>query len=152
MATSHVEATLRANKTLAATFGEEIFNRGNFEMADELVAPDFAWYSPGFPEFGPGAPAVKRFAQALRTAFPDLHLTRVDALAEGDKVADHWVATGTHRAEWMGIPATGKEVVISGIDIFRIEHGKIVELRQIADLLSALRELGIVPTTKLSRA
>src|SRR5579864_7536996 len=109
---SPTSATMELNRAIAARFREEIFNQGRLDVADEVVAPDFVWYSPGFPEFSPGAPAVKRFAAALREAFPNLHLELVETIAEGNKVVDHWVATGTHQGEWLGLRPTGKPITI----------------------------------------
>jgi predicted ester cyclase len=81
-------------------------------------------------------------------AFPDMHYTIDDMVAEGDKVAARVTMTGTHKGEIMGIPPTNKKVTVSGIVIDRFAGGKIVEDNGIFDMLGLMRQLGLVPTPK----
>lgn len=141
------------NKKLALRPHREVFNHGNLAAADEIFAPDFVWHSPGIPPDLPKGPeGVKRFAAGLRTAFPDYQLTAEDTVAEGDRVVNRWVMRGTHRGEFMGVPATGKQLTVSGIDIFRIAGGKIVENRQELDVLGLLQQLGVIPRPEAAGA
>jgi steroid delta-isomerase-like uncharacterized protein len=80
-----------------------------------------------------------------RSAFPDMRVTIEDLVAEGDKVAARWSVTGTHRGELMGIPATGKRVTVTGIEINRFAGGKLVEHWESFDQLSMMQQLGVVP-------
>ncbi len=84
----------------------------------------------------------------LYSAFPDIHLTIDDMVAEGDKVAVRITMTGTHKGEFMGIPPTNKKVTIWAINIYRIAGGKIVEELGKADTLGLMQQLGVVPTPK----
>src|SRR6266851_240891 len=113
--------SVQENKALAHRPHEEVFNQGRLEAADQIYAPEFAWYGPGIPPNLPRGPeGVKQFARQLRTALPDLHLTIEDSIAEGDKVVNRWTARGTQKGEFQGLPPTGKQVVLTGIDIWRI--------------------------------
>jgi predicted ester cyclase len=79
------------------------------------------------------------------TAFPDLHLTIEDLIAEGDKVVDRQTARGTHQGTFMGIPPTGKQITVTAMNISRIVGGKIVEHWVELDTLGMLQQLGVVP-------
>lgn len=129
--TSDVEA----NKVLARRFHDEIFEQGNLAAADEILAPDFVWYSPpDEPLVGPEA--VKQVATDIRAFFPDLVLSDDDEIAEGDRVVIRWTLTGTAQTEAGPVP-----VSFTGIDIFRIADGKLVELWQNTDALGLEQQL-----------
>ena len=81
----------------------------------------------------------------LLTAFPDLHLTIEDLIAEGDKVVWRLNSKGTHKGPFMGIPATGKTASITGIVIFRLENSRIMEGWVNIDTLGLLQQLGVIP-------
>lgn len=88
--------TSEENKDISRRADEELFNRGNLSIADELFAPDFVYHDPVSHEEWRGPESVKRYAAMLRVAFPDLHQTIEEQIAEGDKVAYRWTARGTH--------------------------------------------------------
>ena len=133
-----------ANKAIARRFIEEGINQTNLDIFDELVAPDFVNHSapPGVP---PTREGWKQLATMFRTAFPDLHLQIEDEITEGDRVTTRFTAHGTHQGELMGIPATGKEVTIGGINIARIAGSKIVERWEELDMMGMMVQLGVVP-------
>lgn len=80
------------------------------------------------------------------TAFPDLHFTFEDFIAEGDQVVVRWTPSGTQKGELMGIPPSGKSFSATGIEIYRFEGGKIVEHWLESDMLGLLQQLGVVPS------
>jgi steroid delta-isomerase-like uncharacterized protein len=88
---------------------------------------------------------VKQAAAAVFSAFPDLHLTADALIAEGDKVVKLWTVRGTHKAEYMGVPATGKEILVTGCNVFLIVDDKIAECWAHTDSLSMLQQLGVIP-------
>lgn len=137
--------TTQENKALAARPHEEIFNQGNLALAHEIFSPEFTWYEAHLPPLPRGPEAIEMFAGMLRAAFPDLQLLLEDTIAEGDRVVNRWRFRGTQRGEFYGVPPTGREVTISGIDVWRIKDGKIVENRQIVDNLGLLQQLGAIP-------
>src|SRR5215207_4204368 len=90
------EVPAEENKALARRVMEELFNEGNLDAAEELIAPDFVDHDPAMPEDVRGPEGFKEYVRAFRSAFPDLHVRIEDQVAEGDKVVQRWTGTGTH--------------------------------------------------------
>lgn len=132
------------NKALVRRFYEEVFNQKKTAAIGELFDPNMVDHAlpPGLPSGIEGAKQVWRMYLA---AFPDLHFTVEDIIAEGDKVVARLTAQGTQQGALMGIPPTGLHVSIRGIDILRIAGGKIVEIWANFDMLDMLQQLGVVP-------
>ncbi len=92
------------NKAIVRREVEELYNPdGDLDAVEEIFAPDYVLHDPSLPEEGRGPEAARQLATAFRSAFPDLHTTFDEAVAEGDKVAYRWTASGTHEGELMGI-------------------------------------------------
>jgi len=131
------------NKMLVRRAFEEVYNQGKLEVIDDLVASNIIVFA------GPGeirgADGLRQYVAALRTAFPDLHMTIDEQIAEGDTVVTRWTAHGTHLGPFQGIPPTGKRGSMTGIDIDRFVDGKTVECWTNADELGLLQQLGVVP-------
>ena len=125
----------------------DVVNSGNAEiiskMIDELVEPDAMIRTP-VPLDVNGAEALKHVWAVLLAAFPDLHLTVEDMIAEGDKVVVRNTVTGTHRGEYMGLPPTGKSVTYNEIFIFRFVNGRVAETWGVVDVLSLMKQLGVI--------
>lgn len=130
------------NKVLVRRFFEDLWNQGNLAVADDLLAPEHVHHFPDGDIHGPDG--VKQLVSGLRTALPDFHMSTDDVVAEADKVVMRFTIRGTHQGEGMGLPPTGKRVVYTGIDIFRIAGGKIVERWGEVDMLGLLQQLGVV--------
>ncbi len=134
------------NKALVRRFFEEFWNQKNLAAADEQLAANHSDHTSGSPPgLPPGPEGFKYFASAYFTAFPDLHFTIEEMIAEGDTVATRWTSRGTHKGELSGIPATGKSTTSSGITITRIAGGKSIETWTNFDLLGLLQQLGVIP-------
>ena len=133
-----------ANKAILNRFWEELFNGGNLSVADEIVAKEYLNHDL-VPGETPGREGLKQFVQFLRSAFPDIHFTNQVTVAEDDKVVTRWQAAATHQGEFMGVPATGKSIQITGTAIHRVENGKVVEGWNNWDGLGMLMQLGVVP-------
>lgn len=133
-----------ANKRILRRFFEELFNTGDLSVADEIVALDYVNHNtiPGEPY---GREGLKAFVTLLRTAFPDIHFTIDDQLAEGDKVATRLHFTGTHQGDFAGVPATGKSVNVTAINVQRVANGQIQETWLDWDALGLMQQLGAVP-------
>ncbi len=138
--------SIEENKALVQRFVEEVWNKGNLAAADEFLAANSVGHDPDAPGLAPGVEGFKQVFTMFRTAFPDLHVTVEDMIAEGDKVVSRTTARGTHKGELMGIAPTGKQVTVAEIRIHRIAGGKIVEHWGIVDKLSLMQQLGVVPT------
>jgi steroid delta-isomerase-like uncharacterized protein len=144
--------TLEENTVIFQRMWDELFNQRNLAVADELFAPDFVNHvrlvqvtETAPPPFPPGPGHMKQLVTTLTTAFPDSHFTVEDVIAAGDKVVGRITWSGTHRGEFLGIPATGKTFKVSHIQIYRFAEGKMVEHWAVRDDLSMLRQLGLVP-------
>jgi steroid delta-isomerase-like uncharacterized protein len=132
------------NKAIVHRLSDELWNKGNLAPIDELVAADVVVHSPTFP--GSGRGAFKQWVIGGRAAFPDCQLTLEDLIAEGDKVTLRWTFRGAHNGELPGIPPTNQHVVVTGIYIYRIVRGQVVERWDSEDTLSMLQQLGVIPT------
>ena len=133
------------NKALAHQLVEELLNRGNMSVIDELFAPDFVEHEELPPEIPPGREAPKMMFTMLRSAFPDFKATIELLIAEGDKVVLHTTWTGTQKGEFMGVPPTGKRISIDVIDIVRIAGGKYVEHWGVMNSMAMMQQLGAMP-------
>jgi Predicted ester cyclase len=133
--------TTEANKASARRFTDEVVNGGNLALIDELLAPDFVNHSAP-----PGVPATRDGTKAgmamLREAFPDLHATVDDVIAEDDKVVQRTTAHGTMKGAFAGMPPSGKSATWQQIHILRFADGKQVEHWAVIDQLSMLQQLG----------
>ena len=131
------------NKALVRRFYEEIWNKGNLAAADELLAANFVNHS--FPEIPKGPEGFKQVFKMWRSGFPDLQMTVEDMVAEGDKVACRLTSRATHKGEFMGIAATGKQVTSTSISIQRVAGGKLVESWVEMDRLGMMQQIGVIP-------
>jgi predicted ester cyclase len=130
------------NKARVRRIIEEVYNRGDLDLVDEVAAADLVIHSG--PQDIRGREGAKQYVAALRAGFPDLRFTIEDQVAEGDMVVTRWSARGTHRGEFQGVTATDREVRLAGTDIDRIVGGKVVECWAHVDELGLLRQLGAV--------
>lgn len=127
-------------------FQEEIWNKHNLAVIDELAAPTFVRHEPASPGPVQGPEGLKQFVGMIFAGIPDASLTIEDAVSEGDKVVVRWKAGGTMQGEMMGMAPTGKQATISGINIGRFEGGQVVEEWASWDVLGMLQQFGLVPT------
>jgi predicted ester cyclase len=133
------------NKALVRRLMEEVFDRGNISLIDELFAPDFVEHEELPPGIPAGSEGVKQMSTMFRSAFPDFKATIDDMIAEGDKVVVRGTWSGTHKGEFMGIAPTGKRVSFGVIDIVRIAGGKFVEHWGQMDNMGLMQQLGLIP-------
>jgi steroid delta-isomerase-like uncharacterized protein len=124
---------------------DEAFNKGNLAVLDEVFAVNLTDYSTAAATGQTGLEGFKQRIAGHRTGFPDLRFEVADILVDGDKVAFRWTMSGKHQGPWMGRPATGKTMKITGMNMERLEGGKIVEHWSNPDVLSAMQQLGLIP-------
>jgi len=132
------------NKALERRMYEEIYNKKNMGAVEQFCATDWVCH-PSPPGMPPGLEGMKQQDAMTNAAFPDMQVKLEDMVAEGDRVACLWTATATHKGEFMGMPATGKQVTIKGIHIDRIAGGKIVETWNYSDMMEVMQQLGMKP-------
>jgi len=131
------------NKALVCRFTEEVWNKGNLDVVTEIFAEDYVRHDLRAGNPLPGPEGQKRIAADFRAAFPDLHTTIDLVVAEGNMVMVRWTTEGTHTGQWGNVPPTGKRARFSGVNIFRIESGKVVELWNHRDDLGLMQQLGV---------
>lgn len=135
---------IEENRMLARRVWDEIWHQGNLDVMDNLFTADFVRHDPNGRVLK-GVDQNRQFIVSMRQAFPDLHYTVDDEIAEGNKVLVRYHFTGTHLGPFQGVAATGKRVSYTGILIYRFADGKIAEQWTEADLLSLLQQLGVIP-------
>ena len=133
-----------ANKTQYRRTLEAVFNQGDLDLVDELVAPDFLNHDvpPGMDSRGPDS--TRQIARMLRTAFPDLHVTIEELVAEADTVAGRVTMSGTHLGPFQGIAPTSRSFQQAHMHFVRFRDGKAIEHRALRDDLGMMRQLGVI--------
>ena len=130
-----------ANKALVRRFYDEVTNGRNVAVLDELLAPNFEGFKVEGADHGQNREEFKQTITMVLNAFPDHHQAIHDWIAENDKVVTRWTVQGTQKGEYAGIAPTGKRVKITGMDIFCVVDGKIVEVWAEVDMLGMMEQL-----------
>lgn len=133
-----------SNKDIARRTIEEVWNKGNFVVLNESYAREYVHHDPNAPEVRDLA-GFKKWAAAVRLAFPDFHVKAEEMLEEGGTVVTRWTATGTHKGAFLEVPATGKKLTNTGVSIHHVRNGKIVEGWWAYDAVGMMRQLGVIP-------
>ena len=133
---------LEKNKDLIQAYEDDCINQQNIDAFDKFFDAGFIMHQAGGDI---NYEQQKGFLGAVFIAFPDLHETSDVLVAEGDQVARVYTAKGTFKNEFNGIPPTEKQVVVKGIQVFRIEDGKITEVWSSSDNLGMMQQLGVIP-------
>lgn len=134
-----------SNKQIVQQMVDEIINEGKLELIDSLFSPAYTPHDPSNPDRPGGIEGAKFFIGMLHSGLTDHHYIVEDMTAEDDRVFYRWTLTGTHSGDLMGIPATGNKINFSGMDSFRLENAKIVESWVVADAMTMLQQLGVLP-------
>jgi steroid delta-isomerase-like uncharacterized protein len=129
--------------SVAQRFADE-WNKGNLEGAIALFDDNYIDHNAA-PGQKPGKAGLRESLDMFMTAFPDLKLEHSHVTMEGDRVADHGIARGTHRGNFLGVAPTGKRVEVSYTDIYRVKNGKITEAWHIEDIPGLMRQIGAMP-------
>jgi steroid delta-isomerase-like uncharacterized protein len=119
----------------------ETFNSGDLDACVQLLTSDFIANFPGAPEPAVGREAWKQNARTFREAFPDLHVTIEDIFGAGDRVAVRLTLRGTHGGPFFGMPATGRTVAFSSVEIYRVEGDLLAEEWVSPDVTTLLRQI-----------
>jgi steroid delta-isomerase-like uncharacterized protein len=134
-----------ANKAIVQRLYEEVWNRRKLEVIKEIISPSHALQAPNMSGSSIGPEAYKRNVRAFLAGFPDLRWSIEDTIAEKDKVVACWTISGTHKGDYLGIPATNKKVSVEGITIHNVAGGKIMDSYSNWDVLGMMQQLGVVP-------
>ena len=131
------------NKAVVRRLIEEVYNEGNLDVVDDLVAPD-VFNHPAVPEHQHCIDGFKHVMERVRTFSSDVHYDMDDIIAEGEKVGVRMTQSGTHTGTVRDIPPTGKRYSVDYVHWFRLAEGKVAELWTVRDDLSRLQQLGLI--------
>jgi steroid delta-isomerase-like uncharacterized protein len=132
------------NKAIVRRFWG-VWEEGNIDLVDELLAPDYFNHTPASPDQATGPEGVKGVVAMFRSAIPDLRVVVEDMIAEGEKVAVRYRLEGTHEGELFGVPPTGQRLSIKSIAVERVSDGRIREHWRVTDSLDMMQQLGVIP-------
>jgi steroid delta-isomerase-like uncharacterized protein len=135
---------LPENSAIVRQFLEETINQGQIDTAAQYFWEDMTEQVP-FPGQGPGVEGLKDVLRGLRAAFPDMHWGVEEQIVQAEKVVTRFEWTGTHRGDFLGVPATGRPVRVWGMVIDRFEKGRIKDTRILMDTLGLMMQLGVIP-------
>ena len=130
------------NKRLVNRIFDEAISSGIYDVIDELIAPNYV--SHGLPMSINGPQGLRQSIETFRSAFPDLYMLVEEQIADGDQVSNQGYITGTHRGEFLGVPASGEQIKVNVISIWRFENSKVVENWVQIDYMSLMRQIGAV--------
>ena len=132
----------KKNKNFINNYTKDFWNQHNLDAFDQYFTADFKMHMASQDQ---DRDQYKALCQAYFHAFPDLHITTEEIVAEGDKVTKIWTARCTHQGEFMGIPPSGNHMEVKGIEVFRIAENKISELWASMDSLGMMQQMGAIP-------
>jgi steroid delta-isomerase-like uncharacterized protein len=133
------------NAMIVRRFVDEVITQGKIDSAAQYVWEDVVEQVP-LPGQGPGLDGLKDILRAMRSGFPDIVFSIQEQITEGDKVVSRFEWTGTHKGEFLGIPATDRPVQVWGVVIDRLEDGRIKDTRLIMDTLGLMSQLSALPS------
>lgn len=134
---------MSSNKEVVRRVYDEVLNKRNLNLIQELFRPDYIEHDP-MPGQRTGLDGVNdRFGMLIKALDP--HFTIEDLIAEGDRVVVRWTNAGTNVGDFFGIPATGRAFKIPGIDIYRLQDGKLAEHWHVVDVFGHMVQLGVIP-------
>ncbi len=136
----------KKNQAIIRRWLEEGWSKGNLEIADELIDPNFIVHGAGGQTVSSGPEGVKQLVAAWRKGFPDGRMIIDDIFGEDDKVVIRMTWRGTHTGDFNGIAPTGKEVSVTSIGIDRVVNDKIVEGWGEVNMLGMMQQLGVIPS------
>ena len=136
------------NKQLFQRYFDEVANKGNFDLVDEIFAPDYLHHDPANPDprgvVGPQG--VRDHLVSLTAGFPDVRFDVDEMVAEDEDICVRWTAALTHTGDYFGLPPSGRKATITGMNTWRTRDGKAVEGWVNRDDLGLLQQLGVIPT------
>jgi steroid delta-isomerase-like uncharacterized protein len=135
------------NRQIVRRFMEDCWNNGKLDVIADYVAENCRLHDPVFPNLTSGVQNLAAHIENCRRAFPDLHFTIDDTIAERDEVVIQWTGSGTHKGDFLGMPPTNRSCSVSGTSIYKLD-GKIVESWANWNLMSMMEQLGMTTPTQ----
>jgi steroid delta-isomerase-like uncharacterized protein len=132
------------NKSIIRRLYEEVWNKRKLGVMNELVSPSHALHGPLYTGPAIGPEVYRRQISLFVAGFPDLRFAIEDTVAEQDKVVVCWTFSGTHKGDFMGVPATDKKVSVDGITIHVLSKGIIMDSYVSLDMWGMMQQLGVI--------
>jgi steroid delta-isomerase-like uncharacterized protein len=133
------------NAAIVRQFVEEVLNQGDIDGLGRFMSEDIVQHVP-FPSQDPGLSGFQDMLRSARVAFPDIRWSVEEQMVDGDRVLTRFAWTGTHLGPFLGVPATGRRVSVSGMALDRLVEGKIKETRFLMDTFGLMTQLGVLPS------
>ena len=130
------------HKWLVNRIYDEAISSGIYDVIDEVVATNYV--SHGLPMAINGPQGFRKSIETFRSAFPDLYMLVEEQISDSDQVSNQGYITGTHRGEFLGVPASGQQIKVNVISIWRFEDSKVAESWVQMDLMSLMQQIGAV--------
>ncbi|HUK92242.1 MAG TPA: ester cyclase [Blastocatellia bacterium] len=130
-------------------FGE-LLNEAKFDLAEEILTPDFKFFGPVSQHGGLDAEGLAGFVRMLRRAFPDKYFVELERFGDGARICSRFRMTGAHLGPFQGIPPTRGKIFVEGVDVFNIRDGKIARVYAYFDLMTIMTQLGAAPDMTIS--
>ncbi len=138
------QVILKKNEQLVRAYFEEVWNKGNLELLDSLMGPEYVNHTPSVSSGKNGVTELKTIVASFRSAFPDLHFKINDLVVTKTKVAARVQMSGTQRDSLFDLPPTNRKVVVNQINIEEIRNGKLVDHWRVTDELGVMKQLGFL--------
>lgn len=135
---------MRTNKEIMEQFIRFI-NTADKTIGEPIISPDVVFYAPTSPEAMHGFESYMGVLAMMRGAMPDVHWTAEEMISEGNKIMVRFKMEGTNTGDFMGMPATGRKVCVTAMNIYEFADGKIVREHGLPDLFTMLIQLGVIP-------
>jgi steroid delta-isomerase-like uncharacterized protein len=136
--------TIDQARQLVTRYFEEVWNQGQLDVLDQIMAPDYVNHSPSTPNPRPGPEDLKPIVRGMREGIPDLQYEILDTVIAPEKAAVYLRVTGTHTGTLFGIPPTGRRIDVRQMQIEWFKDGRIWQHWRITDELALMRQLGVV--------
>lgn len=137
--------TAATNKQIVQRLVTDVIQGGDIGLTEEFFDPAYVPHDPSNPARRGGIAGATEFIAMLHQTATGVHYDATHWLADGDLVSYHWHLRFIHTGPLMGVPPSGKEIAVTGIDMFRLSGGKIVESWAYADALGMLQQMGVLP-------
>ena len=124
----------------------QFINSADENLAQQLISPAARFHVPGHKDALQGPKGYLQIIAMMRSGFPDIHWTIEDMITENDKVAVRFIMRGVHQGTFLGVPATGKSIVVQAMNFYRLADNQIIEEYGQPDMLGLLTQLGAVPS------
>lgn len=134
----------QSNCAVLDRFNNEVWCEGNVDLVDALMSEDFVDHTPP-PGVTGDREGLKRFLASVHAQLDGAKRTVDEQIDAGDRVIERWTLTATHAGDWLGIPATGAAISLTGIDVYRVQDGRVADVWCEVDMAGLLGQLGVIP-------